>query len=89
MGYGIPDIDSPTTLCNFVSDRYIREKETVFQIKMGTIDAHDVDAKEWGMYADVTSEKAGFICEKEGSIINIIVYLSLRILRKINFAYTS
>ena len=74
LGYGIPNIDRPTThgeLCDtFSSDKFNKEKETVFQLKMGAINSHDVESKEWEMYTDVTSEMSGFICEKEGSIIH-------------------
>ena len=73
LGYGIQDIDRPTAhgdLCNLVSDTFNKEKETVFQLKMGAIDTHIVKANELEMYTDITSEKSGFICEKEGSITN-------------------
>ena len=59
--------------CDKTSDDFNKEDETVFQLKMGGFDSsgvqqNDVEAKGWVQYTDVSSDKSGFICEKEGTI---------------------
>ena len=88
LGYGIPEIDKPTThghLCGLNYDTFTKEKETVFQLKMQAVDQHRIKAREWEMYTDVTSEKSGFICEKEGNNNNFSLFGSTC---RINFIYT-
>ena len=80
LGYGILDINgpgAPSNLCGKSSDAFVKEEETVFQLKMGdssTGVVSDVEAKSWYAYADVISDKAGFICEKEGNEQTVFMF---------------
>ena len=80
LGYGILGLDeaaSDRDLCGKKTDSFTKEHETVFQMKVGDFsDAsstnhveHDIVAKEWIDYSILTSEKAGYLCEKEGTVI--------------------
>ena len=79
MGYGILDINRSGTLsnlCSKSSDAFAKEDETVFQLKMGdNSNVNDVEAKSFDVYTDVTSDKAGFICEKEGNVNRSYIFL--------------
>ena len=63
-------------LCGFGgTDGFTNILETVFQIKMGAASVHQTDAMEWVFYADVSSEEAGYICEKEGKLLRCLCFL--------------
>ena len=72
LGYGISDIVvTDGNLCGFGgSDGFTHTLETVFQLKMGAVSVHQVNAIEWALYANASSETAGYICEKEGKLWN-------------------
>ena len=80
LGYGILGLHedaSDRDLCGKTSDGFKKEHETVFQMKVGDFSApvssdhvdHDIVAKEWIDYSQLESEKAGYLCEKEGTVI--------------------
>ena len=69
MGYGINGMDRVVTngeLCeNKNSDNFEKYQEAVFQMDIKA--SHDIKAHQWNLYSDLETEKAGFICEKEGN----------------------
>ena len=76
LGYGVLGLDD-ASLCGKQTDSFTKEHETVYQIKVGDFSdesssnhvEHDIVAKEWIDYSKLTSEKAGYLCEKEGTVI--------------------
>ena len=69
LGYGINGMDrvvSNGDLCNKGNDNFDKLKEAVFQMGIGA-SSNVIKAKQWAQYSDLDTEKAGFICEKEGS----------------------
>ena len=69
LGYGINGMDrvvSNGDLCNKGNDNFDKLKEAVFQMGIGA-SSNVIKARQWAQYSDLDTEKAGFICEKEGS----------------------
>ena len=63
-------------LCqNKNSDNFEKYEEAVFQMDIKA--SHDIKAHQWNLYSDLDTEKAGFVCEKEGNHLTCSVLFLL------------
>ena len=84
MGYGINGFDrvvSNGDLCDgqngaMTSDNFDKHQEAVFQMNIKA--TLDIETKQWAAYSDLDSEKAGFVCEKEGNKLTWFNYFSIK-----------